>query len=152
MSSTCSFFAKSIARRLWCVVMMILRLLAMSFEINTLYKQAASSKSVPSSISSIPKSKFFLEKSLEKCNILPAKVEMSFLTFCGSSMMASNSLKVPILLSLAFICIGKRCLAKNAALSMDFKSIDFPPAFTPVMIKTCFLNSKLTLFGFFKAG
>ena len=118
----------------------------------TPYKLAASSKSVPSSISSIPMMIDFLVKSLAKCTILPAKVEMSFFTLCGSSMIASNSLKEPMLERFASIRIGSRYFASSVAEMIDFKSIDLPPAFTPVIKSTFLLKSTLTLFGFFSAG
>ena len=116
------------------------------------YRLAASSKSVPSSISSTPIRISLRPNSLLKATILPAKVEMSFLEFCGSSIMSSNSLKVPMRLRLARIGIGRRYLANSAALRMLFKSIDFPPAFTPVISRILPQNSMLTRFGFLSAG
>ena len=132
--------------------MIILISWLISRSIITPYRLAASSKSVPSSISSTPMSRFFFVKSLEKCTIRPAKVEMSFFTFCGSSMIASNSLKFPICDFCAFMRIGSRYLARKAAAISDFSSIDLPPAFTPVISSTFLLKSMLMLFGFFSAG
>ena len=118
-----------------------------SFSIITPYKDAASLESVPSSISSTPIKRDFLANNLENWSILPAKVEISSLTFCGSSKIASNSLKEPILLPNGLIFIGSKYLAKIAAVKMLFKSILFPPAFTPVINKTLPVNSTLTRFG-----
>ena len=48
--------------------------------------------------------------------------------------------------------IGSRYLARKAAAISDFRSIDLPPAFTPVISSTFLLKSMLMLFGFFSAG
>ena len=77
---------------------------------------------------------------------------MSFLLFCGSSRIKSKCLKLPILDLPALIGSGIKCLDRNTALKMDFNSIVFPPAFTPVIIKTCPLNASVTDLGFFNAG
>ena len=120
------------------------------FVIKTSYRLAASSKSVPSSISSIPTITFCLLKRRENFTIRPAKVDISSRTFCGSSIMSSNSLKVPIFAD--FTENGSRYLLSKQALIKDFKSIDFPPAFTPVISKTFFVKSMLIRFGFLSAG